>query len=488
MSDDPHEQAKAILASGRYAPNRNGSVAADDYRDEEPEDEQPEPKKPAPRDDADKPSELPRLWSALDLNPAAPARWLAKGRLPVSAITLLVGDEGIGKSLMWVFIVAHVTTGKPCPEFGIPARDPGRVIVAVTEDDWTTEVRSRLEVAGADLSMIDVICTDRDGSGSPLFPRDLYLIREADPAPVLVVVDAWLDTVPGSLNVRDGQQARLALHPWKELATAIEAAVLLVCHTNRAATANPRDKYGITSELRKKARMTLFAQKNDNEQFVIGPEKANTTAPLPASLFQVNAVQVWEPTDDCLGTVGKLVYVGESDQTAREHLADSVSSESVSGSDDVLLWLNSQLDDGPQWKADIAEAAKKAGYSDKKLRGAKVRLHAEAHRSGGNGSWFWRLPKHTGVPDNPVSPVRASGASGECGGHLGASGDSQIPLSSSQDVHMPSSTRYVKGGASGKCDCGEPLIHPASVERGCCEECHLNRDSSANDEDADDAI
>ena len=38
------------------------------------------------------------------------------------------------------------------PEFGIPARDPGRVLIAaITEDDWHTVVRPRLEVAGADL-------------------------------------------------------------------------------------------------------------------------------------------------------------------------------------------------------------------------------------------------------------------------------------------------------------------------------------------------
>ena len=34
--------------------------------------------------------------------PAAQPRWLAKDRLPRAAVTLLIGDEGIGKSLLWV--------------------------------------------------------------------------------------------------------------------------------------------------------------------------------------------------------------------------------------------------------------------------------------------------------------------------------------------------------------------------------------------------
>ncbi len=43
---------------------------------------------------------MPRLWPAGDLSPAAHPRWLAQGRLPLAAVSLLVGDEGIGKSLL----------------------------------------------------------------------------------------------------------------------------------------------------------------------------------------------------------------------------------------------------------------------------------------------------------------------------------------------------------------------------------------------------
>ena len=52
------------------------------------------------------PPGLPRLWWANDLKPAAQPRWLAKNRLPRGAVGLLIGDEGIGKSLLWVLIVA----------------------------------------------------------------------------------------------------------------------------------------------------------------------------------------------------------------------------------------------------------------------------------------------------------------------------------------------------------------------------------------------
>jgi hypothetical protein len=118
----------------------------------------------------------PRLWKATDLHPAQQPRWLAKGRLPRGAVSLLVGDEGIGKSLLWVWVVARITTGGGeflFPEFGIPRRDPEHVLIAaITEDDCQTVVRPRLEVAGADLNMIQVIRTDPDGSGAPTCPSE----------------------------------------------------------------------------------------------------------------------------------------------------------------------------------------------------------------------------------------------------------------------------------------------------------------------------
>ena len=103
----------------------------------------------------------PKRWSALELEPAEQPRWLADSRLPRASVSLLLGDEGIGKSLLWVLLVAHITTGASFPGFGIPSRDPGRAVLVLTEDDWSTVVRPRLEIAGADLNRIEVICTRR---------------------------------------------------------------------------------------------------------------------------------------------------------------------------------------------------------------------------------------------------------------------------------------------------------------------------------------
>ncbi len=374
----------------------------------------------------------PRLWRATDLKPAAQARWLAKGRLPLASISLLVGDEGIGKSLLWVWIVAAVTTGKPLPEFGIPEGEPQHVILVCTEDDWATTVRPRLEVAGADLGMVQVICEEEDGSGSPVFPRDMYLIANAEPTPALVVVDAWLDTVPPGLSVRDPQQARQALHPWRELATGTDAAVLLLCHTNRVASANARDRYGATGELRKKARMTLYAQADDDGRLVVDPEKMNTAAPIPASTFTITSVQHFPPSEDSDGTVPLLAYAGESERTAREHIADAYDTERGTDSQDradAERWLRDYLSqEGPRARsADAKREAAKAGISDKVLRRARTRLGVTISYEGMPATSVWSLPEQI-TEDAPDSGAHTPVFEGT----TDATGDSD-PVTAGQD-------------------------------------------------------
>lgn len=342
----------------------------------------------------------PRRWRATDLAPAEQPKWLARNRIPRSAITILVGDEGIGKSLFWVLLVYHVTTGKPLPEFGIPAREPEPVVVIVTEDDWSSTVLPRLEVAHVDLSMVSVICTDRDGSGAPEFPTDMDLIIGTDPTPGLVIVDAWLDTVPAGLSVQNGQQARQALHPWKEAANKTGAAILLLTHTNRVATGNARDKYGATSELRKKARMTLFAQADSEAegQLLIGPEKANSTGGMEASRFEIHPIQHFAASDEGDGTVPKLELVGDSGQTMRQHIADAFE-EPQGGSGGADEWLLNFLGvRGSQKATEVYTAADANGYSKDQIKRAKSKLNKDAgfdrvdvHQPDIPGPWIWML-------------------------------------------------------------------------------------------------
>ena len=430
---------------------------------------------------------MPRRWPALDLQPAAQPRWLAKGRLPRAAVSLLIGDEGIGKSLLWVWIAAAVSTGAALPEFGIPERDPGLVIIIVTEDDWRDTVRPRLEVAKADLAMIEVICTESDGSGSPIFPRDMHLLG-ADPKPVLVVADAWLDTVTSTLTVRDPQQARQALHPWKEVATITDAAVMLICHTNRVATPSARDRYGITGELRKKARMSLFAQRDeDSGHLIVGPEKSQQRG-------RDQRVHVHRESDPTLrahprarwhGAVAGLA--GESDQTIKGHITEAFLAERDPDQSRRRDRVAGHLS-GCWTTLGRRHAQRRARKPDSQRRRSGQQSESSTSKSSrdeSTGPWFLRLPQHhgtpegrPGAPDAPVSPGRASGTS------EAQVETFQMSPPSSQDSQMPFSEKQGHLGISGKeedtpvpwlfegtCRCGK---YAARTDTGLCEWCTAN--------------
>lgn len=334
----------------------------------------------------------PRVWSALHLkNPQRP-RWLAMDRILRAAVSLLVGDENIGKSLLWVWLTGVITTGRAAPGFGIPARAPENVLIVISEDSWA-EVRARLKLAGADLGRVRVLCYDDDGSGVPTFPRDLPVITKAAEAEPfgLIVLDAWLDTVAANLQVKDPQQARLALHPWKEIAAKTDAAVLLITHTNRISTDNARDRYGITSELRKVARATLYAQQDENGDLIVGPEKINSAGQIPASRFRIEVVQVAPPTPEDRGTTAKLVYVGQSDKTARQHVADNYVREHGSAEDRAAAWLDVFMAEHDNMVAadEGAKAAADAKIAVGTLARAKKRIGVDSIKRGMEGGWVW---------------------------------------------------------------------------------------------------
>ena len=364
----------------------------------------------------------PRLWRANDLKPAEPTRWLVRGHLPLGQVAVLVGDEGIGKSLWWVLIVAHVTTGLACPALGLPARDPRDVLLVLTEDSWTADVRPRLEAAGADLGRIVVVAEDDDGSGSPIFPRDMPLItRGAEGLDLaLVVVDAWLDTVDSGKQVKDPQQARQALHPWRNTAATTGASVLLLAHSNRSDVSSLRDKVGATAALRQKARVLLYAAQPPESQGVmyLGPNKANSMAIAEAIAYKVNVVQVRPATDDDPGTIARLSVLGRTGATMEDHhvkwRAAIRRAEHPSADDRVKPWLLAYIgkhgQDTPLGRKVAAKTAQDAahanGHNPERL--AKI-VRAEggyAGPDGPGGPWIYRLPINSQrqSPQSPQSP------------------------------------------------------------------------------------
>jgi hypothetical protein len=264
------------------------------------------------------------------------------------------------------------------------------VILIATEDGWADTIRPRLEVAEADLDRVYVFSESADGTGSPTFPDDMDKLRSSGIAPSLVVVDAWIDTVPGGLPVKDTQKVRRAVAPWKSYAADTNAAVLLVAHTNRGDRDNLRNTYGLSVALRQVARSTLYAaEDHDTSALLVGPDKSNLGGRAMAQRFERTPVQHFPSTDQNDGTVARLGYLGTDGRTITDALADQLLDKQPERKTDAIDdWLRAALASGAVRSTDLEERAKEQGYNPSQL-------HRSHPRQGQGRQGRWRMVHRT---------------------------------------------------------------------------------------------
>ncbi|MGO9152269.1 AAA family ATPase [Mycobacterium sp.] len=314
-----------------------------------------------------------------------PVAWrLAPGYLAAGKVNLLVGAEGIGKSLWAIRATTSVTTGKSWGPFTISS-DPADAILIATEDGWEDTIRPRLEVARADLDRVHVLCADDDGTGTPTFPDDMSALQgRIGITPSLIVVDAWIDTVPGGLQVKDPQKARRAVSPWKDYAAETGAAILLVTHTNRQESQDIRNTYGLSGALRQVARSTMYVVEDpDTKALLVGPDKSNLGAKGVAHRFIKTPVQHFPPTEESDGTVARLDSIGDDSRSIQDLLSEQADAAKPRPKTTAIdLWLSDTLSDGPVPSSDLEAMAMGQGYSPDQLRGAGDRLGVKRTREG----------------------------------------------------------------------------------------------------------
>jgi len=135
-----------------------------------------------------------------DLVPASSVRprqvsWLWKERIPLSELTLLVGEPGVGKTTLLLDLAAQLTRGR-VP--GSLRGHPARVIVASAEDSPEATLVPRLVAARADLDLVDFT---GDGFSIPADLPDLEdrIAGSSEPY-VLLVLDPLEAFLPVRLN------------------------------------------------------------------------------------------------------------------------------------------------------------------------------------------------------------------------------------------------------------------------------------------------
>jgi len=320
-------------------------------------------------------------------------RWLWEGRIPLGMLTLLVGDPGLGKSLLTARLAGWVS------------KAGGDVLLLSAEDHKAATIRPRLETVGADLARVHALEVRRDGIDEGIaLPDDgaeLQRIAEAKGAR-LVVVDPLMAHLPESVNSWRDQSVRRALAPLHRLAEDLQCAVVIVAHLNKAKGADATHRTGGSIAIPAAVRSALLLARDPEDpepeigaQRVLAHFKCNV-APLAETLTAtIETAEV-----DGGHEAPRLDLVGTSTASAAD-LLDAPTEEARTERDEAIEFLEAELAEGPKPTHEVTDAAR-GQIAPRTLTRAKADLGVISTKDGLNGGWRWRLPKDATVPEPPV--------------------------------------------------------------------------------------
>jgi hypothetical protein len=319
--------------------------------------------------------------------------WLWRLRIAKRALTLLVGDPGLGKSMLECSIAARLS------RLGLNS------ILATAEDSIAAVVRPRLEAAGADLERIAFVrMIDEAGEDGLRLPDDVAALESAveEIGAAFVSIDPLTAHLPADVNSWRDQSIRLALAPLHLMAERQGCAVTAIVHLNKMLSAEPLRRIGGSVGLPAAARSVLLLARDPDDpdgdegtRRVLAHVKTNYGALAPSLTFAIEPVLLSPLDGEPEVETARLVKLGESEHRGEALLSRRGDPEERSEIDDAIAFLRDELGQGRNVVAGaVQKKARSAGISPRTLARAKARLgvKSEKHGWGDAGVWTWSLP------------------------------------------------------------------------------------------------
>lgn len=326
------------------------------------------------------------IVNAADVEPK-PIDWLWENRVPFGFLTLFAGRTGSGKSLVAVDLAARLSRGTEMPLSGGHRHDPMRTLI-LSEDNTERLLVPRLEAAGADRKMIDMMtiramaefCLD-----DQTMWEDTY---HAAKEPRLVIVDPPANFLKGR-DENSNEQVRsmlMTLSAWAEIEN---VAVILITHCNKGAKKGTEalDRVIASVAWTTASRLVhlLGIHPRDDRLFLFAPCKTNL-GKLDRSLSY------------CIREAGLssiVHWVGYEDLKAKDVEGGDVNTRPAPRAEKALGWLKDKFREKMAWRStELLDAAQQAGHSrnalwDVKTKGLlEIRAKPE-HEEDGTKYWTW---------------------------------------------------------------------------------------------------
>jgi hypothetical protein len=252
--------------------------------------------------------------------PMRAARWLMHLRIPLGAITLLTGREGIGKSTTSYDIIGELTTGRLAGEYYGQPRGVG---IVATEDAWEEVILPRLHAAGADRARIfQIDARTAEGYSTTMsVPGDLdrltTLCVTHDIA--LIVLDPLMSVIPGGVDTHKDKEVRTVLDPLAQFCSTTGVSVLGLIHVNKSGGHDPLNSIMASRAFTAVARSVLYCivdpEDEHEDRYLFGHVKSNLGPKQPSMAYRIIQVTIEVESDqpgvlDSIVT-SKVVWDGE---------------------------------------------------------------------------------------------------------------------------------------------------------------------------------
>lgn len=307
-------------------------------------------------------------------------QWLWFGRIALGKVTLIIGDPGLGKSFITLYMAAKVSVGGDWPD-GAPV-PLGTVVLLSAEDDLADTIRPRLDAAGADCDRIDALTTIRLADGklaSFSLEHDLPRLEAAirnRPDCKLVVIDP-ISAYMGDTDSHNNTEVRGLLAPLADLAMRTGVAVVLVSHLNKNTntTAIYRTMGSLAFVAAARAAWAVVRDKSDIMRRLFLQVKNNLSVAMQGLAYRIIDGVC------CFEAEPVSITVDQAMAPPRK---------SSSAEDKAREWLIGLLSDGPLSVKEVSDEAKAAGISWSAIRRIKDELTV-SRKTGMAGGWKWFL-------------------------------------------------------------------------------------------------
>ncbi|MGI8642288.1 MAG: AAA family ATPase [Pyrinomonadaceae bacterium] len=309
--------------------------------------------------------------------------WLWFPFMAIGKLTLVSGEEGLGKSWLSCALASAVSTGSGFPA-NFEKQDAGNVLMLSAEDGLADTIKPRLEAVGANCERVFVIDEPLSFDEKGLLKLESYI---AEAKPKLVTVDPLFAYTPSKTDINSANQSRSISARLAEIATKWSCSIMLVRHIGKAKGFGDARAAGLGSiDWRAAVRSELLVGRNpDNEKERAIVQTKNNLAEFGEAV----GFTIENSSDGA-----KFLWTGKSNLTASMILANVKDDDARAEQSDAVEFLKEVLSDGEKYSKDIYSEARQNGISERTLKRAKTALNVESRKEGFNPTkWFWKLPE-----------------------------------------------------------------------------------------------